>query len=172
MSVRWENPFVPPPEERDAIRRLRGRLPAGVTVLTAEEAGHRAGLTVSSLLVAEGEPGRVLALVGELTDFWEVASQSGRFVVHVLAADSQDRADRFAAIKPAPGGPFSGEELEPTEWGPRFRDVGDWAGCRLESARPVGYHLLVVATIERIEVAESTDPLVWYRGHYRRLARP
>jgi hypothetical protein len=46
-----------------------------------------------------------------------------------------------------------------------------WAGCRLDGSRPLGWSLLVEASIERIEFddgGEGAEPLVHERGRYRR----
>lgn len=169
MSIHDENPFAPPPAERDPVRRLRGRLAAPVTVLTAGDGHQRAGLTVSSLLVVEGQPGRVAALVGEVTDFWEVVSGTGAFLVHVLAGGDWELADRFAGLRPTPGGTFVGLEVEDTPFGPRLAAVADWAGCRLESAEELGFHRLLVGTIEETRLSDLSDPLVYFRGRYRHL---
>ncbi|MGZ8756004.1 MAG: flavin reductase, partial [Acidimicrobiia bacterium] len=62
MSGGWiheEHPFAAPPDLRDPARQLRGRLTSGITVLTSGGPDQRTGLTVSSLLIAEGEPSRV-----------------------------------------------------------------------------------------------------------------
>src|SRR5919197_877292 len=56
IRVGGRHPFTTPPERRDPARRLRGRLLAPVTVWTAGHPPATAGLTVSSLLVAEGRP--------------------------------------------------------------------------------------------------------------------
>ena len=45
------------------------------------------------------------------------------------------------------------------------------AGCRLVGARPLGWALLVEATVERIELSAADEPLVHYRGRYRELRR-
>ena len=58
------------------VRRLRGRLAAPVTLWTAP---GPAGLTVSSTLVADGEPGRLLGLIDEECDLW-AAVERGRAV--------------------------------------------------------------------------------------------
>ncbi|HUF15041.1 MAG TPA: flavin reductase, partial [Acidimicrobiia bacterium] len=63
MTIHNEHPFTPGPEERDPVRRLRGRLAAPVTIVTSGAGDHRAGLTVSSLFVVEGNPGVVHAIV-------------------------------------------------------------------------------------------------------------
>ena len=63
------NPFADPPHSRDPVRRFRGRLVAPVTIATAGTGRDKAGLTVSSLMIAEGEPGLVYLLVASTTDF-------------------------------------------------------------------------------------------------------
>lgn len=52
------------------------------------------GLTVSSLLVAEGSLARVLTLVSE--EFCDGSAATGRFVVHILGADDRALSDRFS----------------------------------------------------------------------------
>lgn len=168
MSIHSEHPFSVPVDQRDPVRRLRGRLAAPVTVLTAG-AETPAGLTVSSILVAEGEPARVLAIVGAGSDFLDATTSSGAFVAHVLAANHGPLGDVFAGLRPAPGGMFADHETEATEWGPRLVEVADWAGCRLEETRPLGDQMLVVGSIEQLHLSDLTDPLVYFRGSYRRL---
>ena len=58
MTIHSTDPFATPEEQRSPLRRLRGRLAAPVTLWTADGPAGPAGLTVSSMLVAEGEPGR------------------------------------------------------------------------------------------------------------------
>ena len=61
------DPFATPEHERSPVRRFRGRLAAAVTLWTAP---GPAGLTVSSTLVADGEPGRLLGLLDDESDLW------------------------------------------------------------------------------------------------------
>ncbi|WP_433299350.1 flavin reductase family protein [Actinoplanes sp. CA-030573] len=160
------DPFATPQEERSPIRRLRGRLAAPVTLWTAP--GPR-GLTVSSMLVADGEPGRVLGLIDEESDLWEALSESGRFAVTPLSPADRQLADRFAGLMPAPGGPFAIGDWTATDYGPVPAAAGTWAGCRLESSRECGWALLVEGVVETIAVLTDPAPLVHYRGRYREL---
>src|SRR3546814_3435345 len=48
---------------RDPVRRLRGRLEAPVTLWTSGDEKARAGLTVSSIMVAAGPEGRIIGLI-------------------------------------------------------------------------------------------------------------
>lgn len=130
-----------------------------------------AGLTVSSMLVADGEPGRVLGLIDEESDFWDAAVAAGRFAVTPLGADDQQLADRFAGLMPAPGGLFADGEWTDTEFGPVPADAGTWAGCRLDGSRPFGWAQLVEGTVQSVLLDAAPVPLVHFRGRYHRLAR-
>jgi flavin reductase (DIM6/NTAB) family NADH-FMN oxidoreductase RutF len=161
------DPFATPEQDRSPVRRLRGRLAAAVTLWTAP---GPAGLTVSSMLVADGEPGRVLGLIDAESEFWDAAGRARRFAVVPLGADEQQVADRFAGLMPAPGGLFASGEWTDTDYGPVPAGAGTWAGCRLESDRPTGWALLVEAAIETVRLDDAPAPLMHFRGRYRRLA--
>jgi len=151
------------------VRRLRGRLAAPVTLWTAP---GPSGLTVSSMLVADGDPGRVLGLVDEESDFWDALSVAKRFAVVPLGPGDQQLADRFAGLMPAPGGLFATGDWAETSYGPVPAGAGTWAGCRLDGERPYGWGLLVEATIETITITDvAPAPLLHFRGRYRGLDR-
>lgn len=174
MTIHTSHPFATPEPERSPVRRLRGRLAAPVTLWTADgvpRAGtpQPAGLTVSSVLVADGEPARLLGLVDEESDLWEAVREAGRFAVCVLGPAHRQLADRFAGLLPAPGGPFRGQDWRQTGYGPVPVDAGGWAGCRLDASRPYGWGLLVEATIEQAESGPAAGALVHYRGRYQDL---
>ena len=100
IRVGSQPPFAVPPERRDPARRLRGRLVAPVTVWTAGHPPGGAGLTVSSVLVAEGQPARLLGLIDPTSAFWEAAQETGAFVVHVLGVGDRALAERFSEVRP------------------------------------------------------------------------
>lgn len=169
MAIHPSDPFATPEEARSPVRRLRGRLPAAVTLWTARDAEDRpAGLTVSSTVVADGEPGRLVGLLDEESSLWEALRASGRFAVVPLHEGDQQLADVFAGLMPAPGGPFVGRTWRQTSYGPVLDGAAAWAGCRLDDARPVGWSLLIEATIEQVEITagEAAGPLIRYRGRY------
>ena len=165
--VHRDHPFLLPEAEREPLRRARGRLTAGVTLWTAEAAGERAGLTVSSVVVAE--PGALAGLVGEDSDLLAAVEESGRFVVHVLDWRHRRLADAFAFVAPAPGGVFAAAEFAPSAWGPVLADATTWLGCRLTGSRPLGWSRLVEAEVEHVALTDEQEPLVWQRGRYRHL---
>jgi flavin reductase (DIM6/NTAB) family NADH-FMN oxidoreductase RutF len=167
VTIHSGHPFRDP--EPDPARRLRGRLGGVVTLWTAGDGGERAGLTVSSLMVANGEPARVLALLDPDSDFADVLARTGRAVVQLLAWEHRDLAEAFAGTAPAPGGPFRTGDFEQTAWGPRLLDAHTWAGVVLESTSVVGWSRLVTCTIDEVAVGDDeAAPLVHRRGRYVR----
>lgn len=167
MTIHYTDPFATPEEDRSPVRRLRGRLAAPVTLWTAP---GPAGLTVSSVLVGDGEPGRVVGLVDDESDLWAAITAVQRFVVCPLAEEQRRLAERFAGLAPAPGGLFAQEEWTETGYGPV--PVGDrsWAGCRLDGSRRLGWGLLVEGTIAEVTLATGeTAPLVHHRGRLTSL---
>lgn len=170
VSIHASDPFATPDELRSPVRRLRGRLPAAVTLWTGGAGRDRAGLTVSSTLVVDGDPGRLVGLIDDESELWATVSSGdagGRFAVVPLAAGDQQLADRFAGLLPAPGGLFATGDWAQTDWGPVPAARSTWAGCRLDTARPLGWSLLVEATIEHVVLGADEGSLLHHRGRYR-----
>jgi 3-hydroxy-9,10-secoandrosta-1,3,5(10)-triene-9,17-dione monooxygenase reductase component len=167
--VHRTDPFVTRPEVREPARRLRGRLVAGVSIWTAGREQDRAGLTVSSMVVAEGAPSLLLGLMNDTSDLWERIGESGAFVVHILGRRDRIAAETFAGLRPSPGGLFAGMDVADTEWGPVLAAFPDRVYCRFLEASQAGYQQLVRGEIEKIELSDLTDPLVYFRGRYRSL---
>ena len=121
---------------------------------------------MSSALVVDGDPGRVLGIVGDEADLWPTVQATRRFALIQLGTEDRQVADRFAGMLPAPGGPFRVGEWQQTDYGP-VPVARTWAGCRLDDARPYGWGLLVEASIETITFAPAADALSHIGGRYR-----
>jgi len=139
-------------------------MPSPVTVWTSGTGVGRAGLTVSSLLVANGEPGLILGVIDPDSDWWASSPKSA--AVNVLGQGHRFLAEAFAGTAPAPGGPFTLGSWTDSEWGPVLGDSSGWIGIRmLADPRPAGWGLLVEGVVERVEIGES-DALIHVRGRY------
>ncbi|MEV6968066.1 flavin reductase family protein [Hamadaea sp. NPDC051192] len=169
MTIHSEDPFATPDALRSPVRRLRGRMASTVTLWTAGEGRGRAGLTVSSAVVADGDPGHVLGLVDDESEFWSAAEDTGRFVLTLLGPGDRQLADRFAGLMPAPGGLFRDDWWVQSEHGPVPGADRTSAGCSVGEARPFGWGLLVAATIDEVRLGTAADPLLHHRGRYREL---
>jgi flavin reductase (DIM6/NTAB) family NADH-FMN oxidoreductase RutF len=171
VTIHADHPFSDPEATRDAARRFRGRLGGAVSLWTAATSDHRgrAGLTVSSLMVAAGDPARILALIDPESDVAVALADTGAAVVQLLEWEHQQIAEAFASRFPSPGGPFRMGEWTDTEWGPRLADATTWAGVRVaDAARQVGWYLLVDTAIEHVEIGPESAPLTHRRGQYER----
>jgi flavin reductase (DIM6/NTAB) family NADH-FMN oxidoreductase RutF len=169
MTIHGDHPFLPAEGDRSPVRRFRGRLASPVGLWTSEYAGKRAGLTVSSMVVGDGDPGVVVGLIDPDSDLWETLRQAKTAVVGLLGGPHQQLADAFGYVAPAPGGPFRMLEWTDTDWGPAPVGVSTWAGCRLVSEDPpeAGWSLQVQLAIEHVELlADDVPPLVHRRGRY------
>src|SRR5688500_14579230 len=93
---RDEDPFKTKEGLREPGRRFRGRLTAPVTIWTSGVEHERAGLTVGSILFAEGEPSSVIGLINDLTDLYDRILDTERFVVHIAQRPHRVLAERFA----------------------------------------------------------------------------
>lgn len=174
MTIHAGHPFADP--DPDPVRRFRGRLGGRVTLWTA--GGHdgydgRAGLTVSSLMVARGEPAHVLALLDPDSDLAVALEETGRAAVQLLDWRHRDLAEMFAGLAPAPGGVFSRRTWTQTSWGPVLPDVGAWAGVTLGQPRfprseTVGWSWLVSGAVDEVHVGDESEPLMHRRGRYER----
>ena len=169
-------PFADPEPERDPARRLRGRLGGAVTLWTTGTGPARAGLTVSSLLVAHGEPARVLGLLDPDADLADALAETGTAVVAAaLAGEHRDLADAFAGVAPGARAGRSGSG----RW-TRHR-VGTGARrasglgrhpARRARRREVGWSLLVDGVVEHVDDPRRDARSRWCTGVDGTSARP
>ncbi|MEJ7834093.1 MAG: flavin reductase [Nocardioides sp.] len=167
MTIHTTHPFADP--EPDPVRRLRGRLGGAVSLWTAGAESARAGLTVSSLMLAAGEAAYVVGLVDPDSDFAARLVETGRGVVVLLGWGDRDLAEAFAGTAPAPGGPFRQAAFEQTPWGPRLATATTWLGVAVSSHEELGWSLQVTCRIEELVVGDDAAPMVHRRGRYVRL---
>ncbi|HET7522688.1 MAG TPA: flavin reductase family protein [Acidimicrobiales bacterium] len=160
------DPFEVPPSARDDWRRLRGQLPAPVTAWTTYgPSGTPTGITVSSVLIAEGDTPSVLGLIAPMSDFWEALRVNKRFVIHVLDSQHTRIADQFALRYP--GSPFGGLKFSQSDYGPVLDEVEIRVRCTMSGYLDEGYSLLIRASLDEMELAaDPTEPLIHYRGRY------
>jgi flavin reductase (DIM6/NTAB) family NADH-FMN oxidoreductase RutF len=144
-------------------------MPAPVTVWTSGDADSAwAGLTVSSVLLAQGEPGHLIGLIGPDSDVAEAIGDGGLFVVHLLIdrPDHRRLAQHFAGVLPADPNLLA---VEASGHGPRLMAAPDQLACRAIASRAAGWSQLVEAEVADIRLGPPARPLVWYRGEFGRV---
>lgn len=156
-------------------------MPSSVSIWTASAAGRRAGWTLSSFLVADGEPAEVVGLLDEDSTLADLLAPGhatsepveGRLVVNLLGWPHRGLADAFAGLAPAPGGVFKLGSWQESAWGPVLLDAPAWLGARvLTPTTHAGWGLLVRAVVEHVAIGPDPEGgmLAHLRGRYRPLA--
>lgn len=170
MTIHDTHPFAASGPQRRPLRRFRGRLAAPVTIWATDAPAGPAGLTVSSVLVADGEPGEVAGLIDPASDLLEAVLGTGRVAISLLSAADRQLADAMAGLAPAPGGPFRMGQWQASDWGPVLATSPGWLGVRL-LGEPVeaGWSMLVRGVVEHSTIDEAVTPVAYVRGRYREL---
>ena len=166
MTIHTSHPFADP--EPDPARRFRGRIGGAVTLWTAGDDTERAGLTVTSLMVALGPVPSVLALLDPDADLTAVLRETGRAVVQLLTWPDRQLAEEFAGTAPAPGGPFRQRAFVASAYGPRLADASTWAEVSLTGEREVGWSVEVACSIDSVAIGDEDEPLLHRRGRFHR----
>lgn len=168
MTIHSSHPFAD--RDPDPARRLRGRIGGGVTLWTTGEEPDRAGLTVTSLMVALGPVPALLALLDPDSDLLDGLRATGRAVVQLLTWEDRQLAEAFAGTAPAPGGPFRQAEFVATPYGPRLARASTHANVSLTSEREVGWSVEVGVTLDEVTTGgDDAAPLLHRRGRFLTL---
>ena len=169
MTIHDIHPFAAG-QPRRPLRRFRGRLPAPVTVWTTHGDAGPSGLTVSSIVVADGEPGEVIGLIDPASELFEDLLRTRRWAVSLLSDGDRLLADAMAGLAPAPGGPFRMGSWRDTAWGPVLAASPGWLGARLiDEPVEAGWSMLVRGVVESVEIDDAVAPVAYLRGNYRQL---
>ena len=172
VTIHHSHPFVADEQDRNPLRRFRGRMASPVSIWAASANGTRAGWALSSFLVADGDPGEVIGLLDEESPLADLLAETSTLTVSLLGWRQRALADAFAGVAPAPGGPFARDTWHDTDWGPVLEGSVGWIGARLRpNLDRAGWGLLLRAVIERVEIPSDPgdDLLCYVRGRYRSL---
>ncbi|MFF0970373.1 flavin reductase family protein [Streptomyces sp. NPDC003703] len=155
----------------DAVRclGLYTRLAAGVTVVTALDAGGRpAGLTVSALTSVSARPPLLLACLRGGSQTLTAVRQHGAFAVSFLTERQRSVAERFADPALSPAARFRGVPVRHVLGVPVVSDALAWAVCVVEDVRRYGDHDAVVGRVRAVEAGEGR-PLLWHGRAFHTL---
>ena len=85
VTIHHSHPFSVDEQDRDPLRRFRGRMASPVSIWAAAANGARAGWTLSSFLVADGDPAEAIGLVDEESPLADVLAQATTLTINLLA---------------------------------------------------------------------------------------
>lgn len=160
-----------PPEPIDpaGFRRLMGRWPTGVAIVTTHEDGHDHGLTVNGLLSVSIRPPSLLISLGDDADSTVVVGRTRAFAANFLSAAQQPLSERFAQTIPAVE-KFRDLPLHRGQTGAAILDDALGAlECRVVDEFRASDHRLFVGEVVAQELGADLPPLVFHRSRYAKL---
>lgn len=161
-----------PVTDPKALRRALGAFATGVTVVTVGAPVPHA-MTANSFTSVSLDPPLVLVCV-DRGAVMHRSMDAGRFAVSVLAADQEDVARHFAdRWRPLGDAQFEGVGYR-TGWltgAPLIDGALAHLECELWRSYDGGDHTIFVGRLLSLDPPLDADPLLFYRGRFRRLER-
>jgi flavin reductase (DIM6/NTAB) family NADH-FMN oxidoreductase RutF/pimeloyl-ACP methyl ester carboxylesterase len=150
------------------LRDALGCFATGITVVTALTAeGLPIGLTANSFTSVSLDPPLLLVCIANAAGSAQALHDSSHFGVNVLQIGQQPVSNRFAG---------RGEDrFSSTTWSPGETGVPLLTGslgsfeCRRDAVHDGGDHFILVGEVLRAQFEPRRDPLLYFRGKYRRL---
>ena len=150
------------------LRQVAGLFATGVAVITTRDKDSEFyGLTMNAMASLSLKPSLFLICVDNASDTLPALLESSVFAINILARD-QEHISRIFASKEKDK--FEGVGYHVGETGvPLLDDTLATIECRLYETYPGGDHIILVGQVERTEVNDQSEPLVFYRGGYAEL---
>lgn len=153
--------------DRATYRELAGAFPSGVTIVTTIDAdGTPRGLTSQAFIGLSTEPSLVLVSLDRSSRTLAVLRKTGRFVVNVLKAGSEDQSSRFATKA---DDKFAGVQWIPSSvarGAPILIDaVTAFIECTIADVSEGGDHVMVIGSVDGGRHVGG-PPLLYYRRTY------
>ena len=150
------------------LRDALGCFATGVTIVTClGEDGTPFGLTANSFTSVSLDPPLLLVCVDKRAASATALTAASHFAVNVLQTHQQPASIRFAAKDEDR---FGTTPWSPGEFGPPvLRDSLGVFECAAHAVHEGGDHHIVVGEVLRASFDSALDPLLYFRGRYRRL---
>lgn len=151
-----------------SLRDALGSFATGVTVVTCLDSGGRPlGLTVNSFTSVSLDPPLLLVCISKQARCASALAQAPHFAVNVLQTGQQPASIRFAARDEDRFGatPWSTGETG----APLLMDSLAVFECQRHASYDGGDHDILLGRVLTANFDSKMDPLLFFRGRYRRL---
>lgn len=162
-----------PPEYRAGsdqrtLRDALGCFATGVTVVTTRDSdGVPVGLTANSFTSVSLDPPLLLVCIAKSVSSLAIFETAPHFAVNVLHIGQQPVSGRFARRGEDR---FEGTQVETWDSGvPILSHSLASFECARHAAHDAGDHVILIGRVERVRFEPRRDPLLYFRGRYRRL---
>lgn len=154
----------------DDFRRVLSHFATGVTIVTIRDTdGRPTGLTVSAFCSVSLDPPQILVCVDHKSQSYPALRDGVHFAVNFLGDEHEGVSRRFATTRLDK---FDGVAHKLSANGvPLIEGALAQLECRTVSRHVEGDHTIVVAVVEEARNGAG-EPLLYYRGKYRRLSDP
>lgn len=154
--------------DQRTLRDALGSFATGVTVVTCLDAeGRPFGLTVNSFTSVSLEPPLLLVCISKRARCAPAIRTAGHFAVNVLQTGQQPASIRFSTRDEDR---FGGTPWSTGETGaPLLLESLAVFECERSAVHDGGDHDIVVGRVVRASFDPHLDPLLYFRGSYRRL---
>jgi 3-hydroxy-9,10-secoandrosta-1,3,5(10)-triene-9,17-dione monooxygenase reductase component len=158
---------MPAVQARD-FRRVLGRVPTSVAVISTRTASGPVGMTVGSLTSVSLDPPLIAFFVKRGSRTLLAIQNAGVFCVNVLGQDQGEICQFFASSRRTEVGEDAWDDC--CIGAPRLRQALAWLECTVDTVFEAGDHLGVVGQVQHLTDAPGTqNPLIFYRGSLCRL---
>jgi flavin reductase (DIM6/NTAB) family NADH-FMN oxidoreductase RutF len=158
------------PVDPDLFRGTLSYWSSGVTVVTSRRGKDVRGMTASAVCSVSLDPPLVLVCIDKTAIMHDFVEQSRVFALNILARDQEDVSRACATRKVEESRRLEGIPYHDEATGSPILDgaIG-FLDCTVEAALPGGDHTIFVGRVEAAG-ARDGEPLVYFRGAYRRIA--
>ncbi|KQR82362.1 hypothetical protein ASG07_11050 [Sphingomonas sp. Leaf343] len=150
------------------LRDALGCFGTGVTVVTTIDAeGKPVGLTANSFTAVSLDPPLLLVCLANTVQSLPAFAAAGVFAVNVLHTGQQTVSGRFASRHEDR---FAATPWETWDTGaPIIEHSLASFDCTKFAWHEAGDHVILVGHVQRVRFEPRRDPLLYFRGRYRRL---
>lgn len=155
------------------FRNALGQFATGVTVITVErDPGSAFGMTANSFTSVSLNPMLILVCVEERAKILPYLHKKKKFGISVLKHGQQAVSEYFAQAEQNTEAEHRlGLRYRWTADGvPVLEDTALQLSCRVVATHVAGDHTILVGKVEDMEV-QGGEPLLFFRGEYRHIAR-
>lgn len=155
--------------EPRAYRNAIGMFATGVTVVFAGDLDDFHGMTANAVTSVSLEPMLILVCVKKQAHLVQYLERYKAFSINVLQRHQEDLSTYFAGAWKEEAPP----EFELSAWhgGPLLADCAAAIGCELHEVLEGGDHWIFVGRVIAVHQNQGpVNPLLFYRGRYRKLA--
>lgn len=163
MNKDAPSPICDPRQDERAFRHCLGQFNTGVTVITAEHEGTKAGVTANSFSSLSLSPPLVLWSIGRESRSLPVFEHAKQFTINILSQDQIPESQCFASKKT--------DKFEGIDWkyghngAPVLNNSAAILECTTEALHDGGDHILIIGRVTHFHDS-GRKSLGFARGRY------